>query len=217
MMLPGPGRNAPGPECILEHIMDKANAMALLEWAHGKNPGPWREHSLGVARAAEYIARECGDIDPERAWVMGALHDIGRYEGFTYMRHIVTGYELMLQRGEPETARICITHSFPYPDIGTFIGKQDVDADDVALIKTVIAGHMDDYDRLIQLCDALTWGEGVCLMEKRMIDVIRRYGCTPMTQKKISATMEIFEDFQRRIGKSIYSLFPEAAENTFGI
>ena len=31
-------------------------AMALLEWAHDLNPGPWREHSKGVARAAQKIA-----------------------------------------------------------------------------------------------------------------------------------------------------------------
>lgn len=197
--------------------MNRAEAIKLLEWAHTKNPGPWREHSLGVARAAEYIARECGDMDPEKAYVMGLMHDIGRYEGFTYMRHIVAGYELMLKKGEPDIARICLTHSFPCPEMGTFIGEKDVDEAGLALVESILKTPMDDYDRLMQLCDALAWGKGVCLMEKRMIDVIRRYGSTPYTQKKICATLDIFDDFQRRIGKSIYSLFPEAAENTFGM
>ena len=197
--------------------MNRAEALKLLEWAHAQNPGPWREHSLGVARAAEYIARECGDMDPEKAYIMGLMHDIGRYEGFTHMRHIVAGYELMQEKAEPEIARICLTHSFPCPEMDTYIGKRDVEKADIALVESVLKTSMDDYDRLIQLCDALAWGEGVCLMEKRMIDVIRRYGTIPLTQQKINSTMEIFEYFQKKIGKSIYSLFPEAAENTFNM
>lgn len=195
--------------------MNRSEALELLEWAHTNNPGPWREHSLGVARAAEYIARACGDMDPEKAYIMGLMHDIGRYEGVTAMRHLVAGYEFMQKKGESEIARICITHSFPYPDIELFIGKRDVAESDIQHIKAMLKTPMDDYDRLIQLCDALAWGEGVCLMEKRMIDVIRRYGTIPLTQQKINSTMEIFEYFQKKIGKSIYSLFPEAAENTF--
>ena len=74
--------------------MDRKNAIDLLEWGVSLNPGPWREHSLGVARAAEYIARECGDMDAEKAYIMGLLHDIGRYEGVTSMRHIIAGYEI---------------------------------------------------------------------------------------------------------------------------
>ena len=197
--------------------MNKAAALELLEWGVSGNPGPWREHSLSVARAAEYIARACGDMDPDKAWTMGLLHDIGRYEGPFGLRHALAGYYLMLKKGEPSIARICLTHSFPLPHIGAYVGKQDISDDDRALLMGVLDTPMDDYDRLIQICDALSWGEGVCLMEKRLIDVIRRHGCAPLMQQKINATMEIFEYFQKKIGKSIYSLFPEAAENTFGI
>ena len=195
--------------------MNRTEALELLEWAHTNNPGPWREHSLGVARAAEYIARACGDMDPEKAYIMGLMHDIGRYEGVTAMRHIVAGYELMQSKGETGLARICLTHSFPYPDIDAYMGRHDVSEADILLIKDILKTPMDDYDRLIQLCDAISWGEGVCLMEKRLIDVIRRHGIIPLTQQKINSTMEIFDYFQKKIGKSIYSLFPEAAENTF--
>ena len=196
--------------------MDRNAAITLLDWAHAQNSGPWREHSLGVARAAEYIARECG-MDVEKAWIFGALHDIGRYEGPFGLRHALAGYRLMLENGEKEVARICLTHSFPLPDIDAYVGKRDISEGDCQLLDETLATPMDDYDHLIQICDAISWGEGVCLMEKRLIDVIRRHGCAPLMQQKINATMEIFEDFQRRIGKSIYSLFPEAAENTFGM
>ena len=196
--------------------MDRQTALSLLEWANAQNPGPWREHSLGVARAAEYIARECS-MDADKAWIIGALHDIGRYEGPYGLRHALTGYRLMLDKGEPGIARICLTHSFPLPNVDAYAGKQDISADDMELLKMAISEPVDDYDRLIQLCDALSWGEGVCLMEKRLIDVIRRHGCAPLMQQKINCQMELFDYFQKKICKSIYSLFPEAAENTFGI
>ena len=197
--------------------MNRLTALELLDWGQTTNPGPWREHSLGVARAAESIARECGDMDPEKAWIMGAMHDIGRYEGVYGLRHAIAGYRLMLEKGEPEIARICLTHSFPLPDIDAYMGKQDISAEDREIIVEALSIPMDDHDRLIQLCDALSWGEGVCLIEKRLIDVIRRHGCAPLMKEKIDRQMGLFNYFQNKIGKSVYSLFPEAIENTFGL
>ena len=34
----------------------------------------------------------------------------------------------------------------------------------------------DDYDRLIQLCDSLATDYGFVILEKRFVDVTRRYG-----------------------------------------
>ena len=122
----------------------------------------------------------------------------------------------MLSLGYDDAARICLTHSFNTQEMHTYIGKFDIpDEQQHELERALQAARIDDYDRLIQLCDALSWGSGVCLMEKRLIDVLRRHGTAPLMQQKINATMEIFEYFQARIGKSIYSLFPEAIENTF--
>lgn len=194
--------------------MDRKTAVELLEWGHAQNPGPWREHSLGVARAAEYIARECG-MDADKAWICGAMHDIGKYEGVTAMRHIVAGYELMTKKGEPDIARICLTHSFPLPSVDAFMGPHDIAPADERLVADVLSTPMDDYDRLIQLCDGLAWDEGVCLMEKRLINVIRRKGVSPVQREIINARFDLLEYFQKKLGKSIYSLFPEAVEKTF--
>ena len=194
--------------------MDRKAALELLEWGNAQNPGPWREHSLGVARAAEYIARECG-MDADKAWICGAMHDIGKYEGVTAMRHIVAGYELMLQKGEPDIARICLTHSFPLPRIEAYMGPRNIGPEGEGLVMDALSTPMDDYDKLIQLCDGLAWNEGVCLMEKRMINVMRRKGVSPVQLEIINARFELLEYFQQKLGKSIYSLFPEAAENTF--
>ncbi len=165
-------------------------------------------------RAAEYIARECG-MDAKKAWICGAMHDIGKYEGVTAMRHIVAGYELMMQKGEPDIARICLTHSFPLPRVDAFMGPHDIASADERLVADVLSTPMDDYDRLIQLCDGLAWDEGVCLMEKRLINVIRRKGVSPIQREIINARFDLLEYFQKKLGRSIYSLFPEAVEKTF--
>ena len=59
-------------------MMNRFRALELLEWGEKQNPGPWRAHSLTAARAAEAIANACG-MDAERAFVFGALHDIGEH------------------------------------------------------------------------------------------------------------------------------------------
>ncbi len=100
-------------------MMTREQAEALLLWAEEKNPGPWGNHSRAAGRAAETIARAAGDpaLDPDRAYVSGLLHDIGRYEGVTHLRHVYAGYALLMDKGEPELARVCLTHSF-----GLFFG-----------------------------------------------------------------------------------------------
>ena len=74
---------------------------------------------------------------------------------------------------------------------------------------------MDDYDRLIHLCDSITWGRGVCLLEKRIVDVMRRYPDTPMRPAAIEARFSILDDFAAQMGHPVYELFPEAAKSTF--
>lgn len=102
-------------------------------------------------------------MDADRAWVFGTLHDIGKYEGVTAMRHIVAGYELMLQMGEPDIARICLTHSFPLPRIEAYMGSRNIGAEGERLVMDALSTPMDDYDRLIQLCDGLAWDEACAL------------------------------------------------------
>lgn len=63
---------------------------------------------------------------------------------------------------------------------------------------------MDEYDRLIQLCDSLAGAEGVLNMEERMEDVKRRYGSYP--QEKWDRNLELKKYFEAKMGKDIYSI-----------
>ena len=194
--------------------MTRGEAEALLDWAHAQNPTPWLDHAYGVARAAEKVAGACG-LDKERAWISGLLHDVGNYVGDFFLWHVTAGYRLMMERNEPQIARVCLTHSFPLPRLDSFIGAFDAPERDMNILEAALRLPMDDYDRLIQLCDALSWGRGVCLMEKRLMDVMRRYGANPLVAEIIEARFQILQDFEHRMGHSVYDLFPEAAENTF--
>lgn len=52
-----------------------------LKIAAAMNHGPWEDHSRNVARAAQRIAARCPEMNSEKAYVCGLLHDIGRRTG----------------------------------------------------------------------------------------------------------------------------------------
>ena len=71
------------------------------------------------------------------------------------------------------------------------------------------------YDRLIQLCDALSMPHGPVLMEKRLVDVVLRHGFNARTLPKWQAFVSLREEFDTATGGSIYALLPEVVSNTF--
>lgn len=194
-----------------------AVAEAMLAESAQMNPGPWEDHSRHVARAAAAIAARHPDLDEETAYIFGLVHDLGRREGVTGMRHVLDGYTYLADQGYGDAARICLTHSFPDRNIMAIFGGWDVTPEELSFVeRTVDSLVYDEYDRLIQVCDSLAMATGVCLMEKRMMDVALRYGTNEHTVAKWRAVFALVDHFETIIGCSIYSLFPEAVENTFG-
>lgn len=192
-------------------------AKALLDEAATLNPGPWVEHSMYVAKAAQLIAQNCEGMDEDIAYVCGMLHDIGRRFGITGLRHIVDGYHFLMEKGFHKIAKVCITHSFDCKDIKTAFGKWDCTDEEYNFVKEFLENiEYDDYDRLIQLCDALAYTTGYYLAEKRMVEAVLRHGVNEYTTLKWKATLETKDYFERKIGKSVYSILPGVVENTFG-
>lgn len=198
-------------------MITRKQAHELLLWAHEQNPGPWLQHSRVAARAAEGIAKACG-MDAEKAYIMGLLHDIGRYEGIRDLHHVVAGYQLMMDRGEPEIARICLTHSFPIPEVGVFSGKLDCEPEELHFLQKALAEAVySDYDHLIQLCDSLALASGISTLEARLVDVGVRHGFNDYTQRKWQSFMELKRTFDERCGVNIYQLFrSEIISRIFG-
>ena len=161
----------------------REEAERILAEAGKCNPGPWVNHSRVAAHCAEKIAEKCEDIDPEKAYIVGLLHDIGRKFGTRHLGHVSDGYTYMMSLGYDEVARVCLTHSFNDQVMEDYIGKKDTtDAEYEQIQNALHEISMDEYDRLIQLCDAIAGADGVLDITERMADVRRRYGSYP-TQK----------------------------------
>ena len=185
-------------------IPGREEAHRLLLEAESCNPGPWGDHSRVAADCACKIATAAG-MDGEKAYVLGLLHDIGRKFGIFHLPHIYLGYHYMMEFGYDEVARTCLTHSFSTPDFRTYIGKLDVTDEQLQEMKDLLAGMVyDDYDRLIQLCDALAMAEGVVDIETRMSDVKARYGHYPQEKWDINLALKAY--FEEKCGKSIYDV-----------
>lgn len=190
-------------------------AQKELRIAVQRNPGPWEQHSLVAADNARRIAEKAPGMDPKKAYILGLLHDIGRREGVTGMRHIVDGYRYLMEMGEHELAPVCITHAYPIPDPGLFAGKDDCTAEEKMLISEVLKRRkLDDYDLLIQLCDAISLPTGACIMEKRFVDVVMRHGMHSFNKEKWEAYYRIKNHFDTLCGCNIYTLLPGIVENT---
>ncbi|MEH2941379.1 HD domain-containing protein [Lachnospiraceae bacterium KK002] len=183
----------------------REQAEELLREGEACNPGPWGNHCRVAAHCAGKIAQACGDMDGEKAWILGLLHDIGRKFGARHLGHVSDGYSYMMSLGYDEAAKICLTHSFHNQTTDGYIGRFDTTQEEMKLIedrlKTV---EMDDYDRLIQLCDSLAGAEGVLDIEERMGDVKRRYGAYP--QEKWDSNLNLLKYFEKKTGRDIYSV-----------
>ncbi len=199
------------------NIPNVAEAERLLDEAEAKNPGGWADHARYVARAARNIAEVHPDLDAETAYILGLLHDVGRQEGVTDLRHILDGYTFLEGLGYSDAARICLTHSYPFQNIEAGSGGWDGSSEELAFVKTYLEDvKYDDYDRLLQLSDALALPSGFIMIEKRLVDVALRRGINPMTVEKWRAFLELQDYFEKAIGRSIYSVLPGVVENTFG-
>lgn len=197
-------------------LLTRFTAQKALEEAYAANPGPWADHSRYVAQACQNIASRCPHLDMDEAYLYGLLHDIGRHAGVTSERHLIDGYRYCMERGWTKAAQICISHAFMIQDIASSIGVFDMPEEDKDFMDQFVKRAVyDDYDRLVQLCDALALPTGFCLLEKRFVDVAIRYGTHPATVDRWKTVLDIKAHFEGMIGCSIYDLLPGVVENSF--
>lgn len=200
---------------VTHMILDIKTAENALAEAEKNNQGAWVAHSKYVALACRSIAEKC-NLSSDSAYIFGILHDIGRYAGVSSERHLIDGYRYCKKRGWDKAAQICISHAFMIQDINTSIGKFDMTEEDYNFMRDFVKNATyDDYDLLVQLCDALALPSGFCLLEKRFVDVAIRYGMHPATIDRWKKTLELKSYFEKKIGCSIYSLLPNVIENSF--
>lgn len=191
----------------------REKALKELEIAGSLNPGPWTKHSVNVGIAAEKIAEKIDGMDSNKAYIVGVLHDIGRRVGVVNIpTHVYEGYKYCMSKGWDEAARICMTHS--YLLMKDEFDYEPGDEQDKAIKDYIVNTEADDYDKLIQLCDALAVDYGFVILEKRFVDVTRRYGIMESYIKGWEVAFAIKEYFEEKMGCSIYSVLPDIEKTT---
>ncbi len=51
--------------------------------------------------------------------------------------------------------------------------------------------------------------DGFCILERRFVDVAQRYGVWPLTVPRWNETFRVKEDFEHRMGCSVYDVLPD--------
>jgi hypothetical protein len=84
-----------------------------------------------------------------------------------------------------------------------YVGNFDTTEEETNLIKTKLKEvKCDDYDKLIQLCDAISGAEGVMDIIDRMSDVKARYG--DYEQSKWDTNLALKDYYENKMGKNLY-------------
>lgn len=201
----------------MKKIPSIEEAEAYLLEAEELNPGPWIPHSRYVGEAAKLIAEQHPSLDPDIAQILGYLHDIGRRFGVMNIRHTYEGHKFLEEQGHADAARICITHSFPTKRVDEVSDGWDGPKEQMEFTQDYLDKvEFNDYDKLLQLCDALAMPSGFVLLEKRLLDAAMRRGVNDYTLKRWQVTFEIQAEIEETIGASIYSVLDGVVENTFG-
>ena len=74
-----------------------------------KPENKWIKHCIYVGTGAGRIA-DALELDSDYAQALGYIHDIGRK--ISHPNHTTAGYKYMINEGDSEEARSCLTHSF---------------------------------------------------------------------------------------------------------
>ncbi|GAA0122423.1 hypothetical protein [uncultured Clostridium sp.] len=105
---------------------------------------------------------------------------------------------------------------FPYKNINIVLDECDSTEENFCFLKEYLEEvEFNDYDKLIQLCDAPALPSGFCLLQKRMVDVVLRHGVNEFIISKWQAILILKEYFEEKMNKPIYNALLDVVENTF--
>lgn len=191
-------------------LLKSEKALEILEQAKGKTESDgWIYHSICVGNAAGIIARKL-NLDEEFAKTLGYIHDIGKLVG-DFSLHVMNGYNYLKRLGYDDIyCNICLTHSYLNNDIYCTSGGVP---SDIPFRTEFIKNHeYTIYEKIINLCD-LMCTTVVNTVDKRLIDIIIRYGTYENTQYHVKETYKLKQYFDELLGHNVYDLFPEIKEN----
>lgn len=165
-------------------------------------------HTLGVAEAAEKIARRLQGMDSEKAYVFGLLHDYGRRikESAENKFHGQEGYEQMLKLGYDEVAQICLTHTFSSKEFDNNRFVYPAAWMDWAKSKLAQVNYS-DYDYLICFCDKLFEGFSMVKVEDRAEGIARRYHLSDEQRNiLLEESLHLKQYFDDKLKTNVYNI-----------
>lgn len=165
----------------------------------------WITHSICVANTASVIAKEL-NLDVEYAKTLGYIHDYGKAVG-DFPKHDINGFNYLKELGyDEEYYSICLTHGYLNNDVMCAAGGIPRD---IPFRTEYIKNHKYSiYEKLISLCD-LMCAQEVIGIDKRLIDIIIRYGAYSNTQYHVKEVYKLKKYFDDLLGYNLYNLFPE--------
>lgn len=181
-------------------------ALEMLNDAKGKTiTDLWITHSICVANTASIIAKEL-NLDVDYAKTLGYIHDYGKAIG-DFSKHDMNGFNYLKDLGyDEEYYSICLTHGYLNNDVMCAAGGIPRD---IPFRTEYIKNHKCSiYEKLICLCD-LMCAQEVIGIDKRLIDIIIRYGAYSNTQYHVKEVYKLKKYFDDLLGYNLYNLFPE--------
>jgi hypothetical protein len=193
--------------------VNREEAIALL-YKHSSPDSSWRDHCLQVGsaarRLAEIISRRGHTVDPERAEVLGLLHDLGRSRGHN-LRHGIEGYLLARAEGLRDEARICLVHVLK--------GRSLQDAVTLAMLTEQERSDLVESgwqprelcleERIAILADALISDRGLVTIEEKYTSARLRYGAQLHHYEDEAWVKRLGDEISELLGKRPYDALKE--------
>lgn len=168
----------------------------------------YRFHTMGVGMSARLLATRISGLDPEKAFVLGLLHDYGKkYNEKAVGFHGLIGYLELTEMGYHMAARICLTHTFPNKDFD-LKNFPSYPISDLEQCKSILDNvEYDDYDRIIQLCDLFFEGLQLTTLEKRIEGKRQRYNLGSDEVQLLTTEAYFLRDyFTNKIGDDVLKI-----------
>lgn len=176
---------------------------------NGQPEGSSRRHYQRVAENAKKIAEHTKHLNPQKAYILGLLHDYGEVfeQRDNHLFHGTAGYDEMIYLGFDEVARTCLSHSFFEANIlPENYASYNVDC--IRRAAQIIAENpLDDYDRLVQISDLMAKGGQLAKIENRLDYIAQKYKvpADKIAHKKQKA-LALKTYFDKLCGKDIYKI-----------
>lgn len=169
------------------------------------------KHSHTVANAAQTIASHTAELDAQRAYEYGLMHDIGKFylKKSDIYKHPRVGYELLVNT-RPDIAVICLTHPFPdFSNYGHILHYHHEDEKEAQMVFELLSKiDKNIYIELIQFCDKISRMDDYIRWEDKLQWYLKIYNLDPneITNQYSKHLVKIKQKLDAITGVDVYNL-----------